>query len=175
MLYDEDPGDPKGKRYEGTVVWRTEDSKASSTQLADRVLRADVEIPERNLRLVLLVRRNSDPSMPASHLAELTFSMPSNVEGGGVGNVPGILMKSNEQARGTPLAGLAVKVTDSAFLVGLSDVAADRQRNIQLLKERAWFDVPLVYDNKRRAILAISKGTTGERAMTDAFGAWETH
>lgn len=175
VLYDEDPGDPKGKRYEGTVVWRTEESKASSTQPADRVLRADVEIPERNLRLALLVRRNSDPSMPASHLAELAFSMPSNVEGGGVGNVPGILMKSNEQARGTPLAGLAVKVTDSVFLVGLSDVAADRQRNIQLLKERAWFDVPLVYDNKRRAILAISKGASGERAMTDAFGAWETH
>ena len=49
----------------------------------------------------------------------------------GVGNVPGILMKSNEQARGTPLAGLAVKVTDGFFLVGLSNVDADRQRNLQ--------------------------------------------
>jgi hypothetical protein len=35
-------------------------------------------------------------------------------------------MKSNEQARGTPLAGLAVKVTDGFFLVGLSNVDADR-------------------------------------------------
>jgi hypothetical protein len=56
-------------------------------------------------------------------------------------------------------AGLAVKVTDGFFLVGLSNVDADRTRNIQLLKERSWFDVPLVYANQRRAIIAIEKGT----------------
>jgi hypothetical protein len=83
-----------------------------------------------------------------------------------VGNVPSILMKSNEQARGTPLAGLAVKVTDGFFLVGLSNVDADRQR------KRPWFDVPLVYVNPRRAIMAIEKGAPGERAFNDAFAAW---
>ena len=72
------------------------------------------------------------------------FTLPPDFPGGGVANVPGILMKSNEQARGTPLAGLAVKVTDGFFLVGLSNVDADRARNLQLLKERSWFDVPLV-------------------------------
>jgi hypothetical protein len=35
-------------------------------------------------------------------------------------------MKSNDQARGIPLAGLAVKVTDGFFLVGLSNVDAER-------------------------------------------------
>ena len=40
--------------------------------------------------------------------------------------------------------GLAVKVTDGFFLVGLSNVEADRTRNLQLLKERSWFDMPLV-------------------------------
>ena len=82
-------------------------------------------------------------------------------------------MKSNEQARGTPLAGLAVKVTDGFFLVGLSNVDADRARNLQLLKERSWFDVPLVYANQRRAIIAIEKGAPGERAFNEAFAAWE--
>src|SRR5207248_2409080 len=134
----------------GTVVWRTEDAKASGTQRADRVLRGDAEIPERRLKLVLTLRRNSDPSMPASHLAELTFVPAPDFAGGGIGNVPGMLMKSNEQARGTPLAGLAVKVTDGFFLVGLSNVETDRVRNLQLLKERSWFDVPLVYTNQRR-------------------------
>jgi hypothetical protein len=81
-------------------------------------------------------------------------------------------MKSNEQARGTPLAGLAVKVTDGFFLVGLSNVDTDRARNLQLLKERSWFDVPLVYVNQRRAIIAIEKGAPGERAFNDAFAAW---
>jgi len=68
--------------------------------------------------------------------------------------------------------GLAVKVTDGFFLVGLSNVEADRTRNLQLLKERSWFDVPLVYVNQRRAIIAIEKGAPGERAFNDAFAAW---
>src|SRR5437588_532611 len=74
--------------------------------------------------------------------------------------------------RRAPLAGLAVKVTSGFFLVGLSAVEGDMQRNLQLLKERAWFDIPIVYNNGRRAILAIEKGTPGERAFEDVFKAW---
>ena len=172
VLYDEDPSDPKGKQYVGTVVWRTEPVKAAAGQKADIAVRADIEIPDRKFKMTMSFRRNTDSSLPASHTAELTFILPPDFTGGGVGNVPGILMKSNEQARGTPLAGLAVKVTDGFFLVGLSNVDADRARNLQLLKERSWFDVPLVYTNQRRAILAIEKGAPGERAFNDAFAAW---
>jgi hypothetical protein len=172
VLYDEDPSDPKGKQYVGTVVWRTEPVKAGNGQPADIAVRADIDIPDRKFKMTMSFRRNTDTSLPASHTAELTFILPPDFDGGGVSNVPGILMKSNEQARGTPLAGLAVKVTDGFFLVGLSNVDADRARNIQLLKERSWFDVPLVYVNQRRAIIAIEKGAPGERAFNDAFAAW---
>jgi hypothetical protein len=172
VLYDEDPSDPKGKQYVGSVVWRTEQVKASGNQKADIAVRADIDIPDRKFKMTMSFRRNTDTSLPASHTAELTFILPQDFVGGGVGNVPGILMKSNEQARGTPLAGLAVKVTDGFFLVGLSNVDADRQRNVQLLKERSWFDVPLVYSNQRRAIIAIEKGAPGERAFNDAFAVW---
>jgi hypothetical protein len=172
VLYDEDPSDPKGKQYVGSVIWRTEQIKASAGQKADIAVRADIEIPDRKFKMTMSFRRNTDTSLPASHTAELTFILPPDFTGGGVGNVPGILMKSNEQARGTPLAGLAVKVTDGFFLVGLSNVDADRSRNLQLLKERSWFDVPLVYVNQRRAIIAIEKGAPGERAFNEAFAAW---
>jgi hypothetical protein len=172
VLYDEDPSDPKGKQYVGSVIWRTEQIKASGNQKPDIAVRADIDIPDRKFKMTMSFRRNTDTSLPASHTAELTFILPQDFSGGGVGNVPGILMKSNEQARGTPLAGLAVKVTDGFFLVGLSNVDADRTRNLQLLKERSWFDVPLVYVNQRRAIIAIEKGAPGERAFNDAFAAW---
>jgi hypothetical protein len=172
VLYDEDPSDPKGKQYVGSVVWRTEQVKATGSQKADIAVRADIDIPDRKFKMTMSFRRNTDSSLPASHTAELTFILPQDFAGGGVSNVPGILMKSNEQARGTPLAGLAVKVTDGFFLVGLSNVDADRQRNVQLLKERSWFDVPLVYSNQRRAIIAIEKGAPGERAFNDAFAVW---
>jgi hypothetical protein len=172
VLYDEDPSDPKGKQYVGSVIWRTEPIKASGNQKPDIAVRADIEIPDRKFKMTMSFRRNTDTSLPASHTAELTFILPQDFSGGGVSNVPGILMKSNEQARGTPLAGLAVKVTDGFFLVGLSNVEADRARNLQLLKERSWFDVPLVYVNQRRAIIAIEKGAPGERAFNEAFAAW---
>jgi hypothetical protein len=172
VLYDEDPSDPKGKQFVGSVVWRTEPIKATGNQKADISVRADIDIPDRKFKMTMSFRRNTDTSLPASHTAELTFILPPDFPGGGIANVPGILMKSNEQARGTPLSGLAVKVTDGFFLVGLSNVEGDRARNIQLLKERSWFDVPLVYTNQRRAIIAIEKGAPGERAFNDAFAAW---
>jgi hypothetical protein len=172
VLYDEDPADPKGKQYVGSVIWRTEPIKATGNQKADIAVRADIEIPDRKFKMTMSFRRNTDASLPASHTVELTFTLPPDFSGGGVSNVPGILMKSNEQARGTPLAGLAVKVTDGFFLVGLSNVDADRARNLPLLRDRSWFDVPLVYVNQRRAIIAIEKGAPGERAFSDAFAAW---
>jgi hypothetical protein len=118
------------------------------------------------------LRRNSDPNLPASHTVEIMFRLPQDFSSGGVSNVPGILMKQAEQSRGQALSGLAVKVTTGFFLIGLSSTESDRERNIQLLKERAWFDIPVVYNNNRRAILALEKGTPGERAFADAFKAW---
>jgi hypothetical protein len=41
-----------------------------------------------------------------------------------------------------------------------------------LPRERGWFDIPVVYSNNRRAILAMEKGTPGERAFADAFKTW---
>lgn len=171
VLYDEDPSAPQGKQYVGSVIWRTESVKVPAGQPPDIGVRADIDIPERKIKMSLSIRRNTDASLPASHTAELTFVLPPDF-GTTIANVPGVLMKSNEQARGTPLAGLAVKVTDGFFLVGLSNVEADKSRNLQLLKERSWFDIPLVYANQRRSIIAIEKGAPGERAFNEAFTAW---
>ncbi|ETR76991.1 hypothetical protein X566_04650 [Afipia sp. P52-10] len=171
VLYDEDPAEPQGKQYVGQVVWRTE-NVAGPNGTTDLAIRADIDIPERKFKATLSIRRNNDTTLPASHTVEMTFQLPPDFVGGGVSNVPGVLMKSNEQTRGTPLAGLAVKVTDNFFLIGLSNVEADRSRNMQLLKERSWFDIPLVYSNQRRAIVALEKGAPGDRAFEDAFAAW---
>jgi hypothetical protein len=172
VLYEEDPGEPQGKRFVGSAIWRTETIPAGAGQPAEVAIRADVEIPERQLAMTWSLRRNNDPTLPASHTVEITFKLPGDFASGGVSNVPGILMKEAEQARGVPLAGLAVKVTNGFFLIGLSSVDADKERNIALLKEKAWFDIPVVYNNNRRAILALEKGTPGERVFTQAFTAW---
>jgi hypothetical protein len=173
VLYEEDSNDPQGKRYVGSVIWRTETVSPGPGLAPELAVRADVEIPERHITMTWSLRRNTDPALPASHTIEILFNLPADFPGGGIANVPGILMKQSEQARGTPLAGLAVKVTNGFFLIGLSAVELDQQRNIQLLKDRPWFDIPLVYTNGGRAILALEKGTPGDRAFADAFAAWD--
>ncbi len=172
VLYDEDPNDPQGKRYVGSALWRTETVSPGPGLAPELAIRADIEIPERKLRMTWSLRRNTDKALPASHTIEIMFTLPADFPEGGIGNVPGVLMKQNEQARGVPLAGLAVKVTNGYFLIGLSAVDVDLQRNIQLLKERDWFDIPVVYTSGKRAILAMEKGTPGTRAFEEAFRAW---
>jgi hypothetical protein len=172
VLYEEDPGNPQGKQYVGSAVWRTETVSPGSGLAPELQIRADVTIPERNMTVTWSLRRNTDQALPASHTIEIMFNLPPDFSGGGISNVPGVLMKESEQARGVPLAGLAVKVTNGFFLIGLSAVDADVQRNLQLLKERPWFDVPIVYNNGGRAILALEKGPSGDRAFADAFAAW---
>jgi hypothetical protein len=172
VLYEEDPNDPQGKRYVGSAIWRTETVSPGPGLAPELAVRADVEIPERRMTVTWSLRRNTDKALPASHTIEIMFNLPADFPGGGISNVPGVLMKEAEQARGTPLAGLAVKVTTGFFLIGLSAVDADVQRNVQLLKDREWFDIPIVYTNGGRAILALEKGPPGDRAFADAFAAW---
>ena len=171
VLYEEEPGNEAGRQSAGTVTWRTEHIR-SIGKPDELTANAEVDIPSRGLRMTMSFKRNLDPALPASHEVELALQVAPDVGGGGIANVPGILMKSNQQARGTPLAGLSVKVTDGVFLVGLSNIATDRVRNLQLLRERTWFDIPIVYANQRRAILAIEKGASGDQAFKSVFAAW---
>jgi hypothetical protein len=172
VLYEEDPNNPKGKRYVGSAIWRTETVSPGPGLAPELAVRADVEIPERKMRMTWSLRRNTDKALPASHTVEITFTLPADFDEGGIANVPGVLMKTSEQARGVPLAGLSVKVTNGYFLIGLSSVDIDKQRNIDLLKTRDWFDIPVVFTSGKRAILAMEKGPPGGRAFDEAFRAW---
>jgi hypothetical protein len=109
----------------------------------------------------------------AAYTIETTFNLPADFPGGGIADVPGILMKRGEQAHGTPLSGLAVKVMSGFFVIGLSTDETDARHNERLLKEFSWLDIPVVYTNGGRAILAIEKGSAGDRAFAQAFAAEE--
>jgi len=172
VLYEDEPDNPQGKQYVGSAIWRTEMVSPGPGQTPEMAIRADVQIPDRKINMTWSLRRNTDQNLPASHTIEIMFNLPADFPHGGIANVPGIMMKQAEATRGVALAGLAVKVTNGYFLIGLSAVEADLQRNVQLLKERAWFDIPVLYNDNRRAILALEKGNPGERAFAEAFSTW---
>jgi hypothetical protein len=158
VLYEEEPNNPYGRRSEGSVTWRTE--TVATGQLS---IRADIEIPQRQMSVVWELRRNTDSALSASHTIEITFNQE-------IANVPGLLMKASEQARGSPLAGVSVKVKQANFLIELSP--ADAQKNIELLRDASWLDVPLVYSNGHRAIIAVEKGEIGNRLLEKGFLSW---
>jgi hypothetical protein len=172
VVFNEDPSNAQGREYPGSVTWRTDLVKAAG-QPDEIVVHADVEIPDLNMKMKLDFKQNTDKSLPASHTMELTFLIPKDVAGGDVIALPGLLMKFSDRGRGVPLVSQIVKVAKGLFLVGLSNVAADRTRNLQHLKERQWIDVPMVYADQHRGILAIEKGYDGETIFHDAMEAWE--
>jgi hypothetical protein len=173
VLYEEDSSETQGKRYDGLVRWRTETVSRRPSPAPELAVRADVEIPERHATMTLSLRRSVDHALPASHAVEIMFKLPADFAAGGVASVPGIMMKPSEQVPGTPLAKLAVNAANGVFMIELSASNGDAQRNGQLLKESQWFDIPIVYINGSRAILAIEKGPPGDLAFVEAFAAWD--
>ncbi|HEY8267211.1 MAG TPA: hypothetical protein VIG34_00940 [Xanthobacteraceae bacterium] len=175
VLYEENPTTGQQQQqvqtFVGTAVWRTETLSPGPGRPPEIGVRVDIDIPDRRLSAVMTIRRNPDANLPASHTIEIQFNTP-NDPFGGVANMPGVRLKTSETAQGAPLAALVVRVTPGFFLVGLSAVDADREQNIQFLRERTWFDIPFVYNNGRRAVLAFEKGTPGERALNEALASW---
>jgi hypothetical protein len=182
VLYEEEPGNPQGRRAIGSVVWSAETIAGNLVQFEnylerihkapERAVRADIDIPERNMGVTWRLRRGADPGSSTSHIIEFLFKLPPDFDGGGILKVPGFWMKPSAQRQGTALAGLSFKVWTGYFLIGLSAAPADRERNLQQLKDQAWIDIPIVYTNNRRAILSMEKGTPGEQAFQQAFAAW---
>ena len=171
ILYEEGKIGGQALISTGRVLWQTVPDPTDPKPGAI-VLKAHVEIPDRKIAVDIAVHPNADTSFPASHMVELRFDVPPDFDGKSVTQVPGLILKPTEQARGDGLSGASAKVADNFFWIALGAADADRARNIKLLKERGWIDVPLLYETGRRAILTLEKAGAGDQVFNDAFAAW---
>jgi hypothetical protein len=89
-----------------------------------------------------------------------------------VDSLSGITMKLQENFRGVPLRGRAMQVEPNKFKVLLSGAEPEKLLNFKLLNEQAWFDIPIIYGDGLRAIVAVEKGPTGEAAFKDGLSVW---
>lgn len=133
---------------------------------------ANIDIPDRSMKVRLDIRRNTDATLPASHLVEATITTPSDFPGQGIRAVPRLVMKDSEDARGQPLIGASAKVADGFFWIALSAAQSDVATNLKLMRDANWVDLPMVYENGQRAILSMEKGTPGARAFEAALTSW---
>ncbi|MEO8667736.1 MAG: hypothetical protein ABI399_04415 [Bauldia sp.] len=133
---------------------------------------ANVNIPDRSMKLKVTIRKNADASLPASHLVEIVVNTGANFAGKNIRTVPRLVMKAAEDARGQALVGASAKVADGLFWIALSAAENDINNNLKMLRENAWIDVPIVYGTNQRAILTFEKGATGAEIFRTAMESW---
>ncbi|WP_342360770.1 hypothetical protein [Terrarubrum flagellatum] len=174
ILYEQKPATPNEPTIvNGRAVWRLDSASADPTQAPDTVVRAEIEFPERSLKVDMTIRRNTDPALPASHLVEIKFQFAA---GGGpvkeLASPP--TMKTEENQRGAPLVALQVPVTENYFLVGLSNLPSDVERNIAQLQAANWIDLPFRFADDRIGVIAIEKGAQGADVLQSALERWRS-
>jgi len=174
ILLEEPPGgvgDPK--RTMGKVRWKLETIRSALTTSSDIGARATVDLGEAGLTANIVFRRNRDQTSANTHLIEITMTPSADNPNGKVRDISVPELRVDEKSRGATLAGIAVPVSDNVFLIGLNGLAADMQRNIELLRSRNWFLIPMRYSNGKRALLLFEKGKPGERVFEDAMQTWQ--
>lgn len=130
-------------------------------------------IPARNLSVEVLIRKNADAQLPASHLMEINFTVGSSFVGGSIAGLPGVLLKNEELVQGVPLVGASARVVGNQFLFALTTVPEDKAANINLLTTRKWMDLALIYASGKRAIITLEKDAAAQQLFTDVFAAWD--
>ncbi|OHV24548.1 hypothetical protein EOS93_25725 [Rhizobium sp. RMa-01] len=171
FLYEERIGQSSPTAIEGSVIWSVQ-HEAGQGGRQEATVQGNVTVPERNLSALVTFKRNSDPSLPASHLVEIVFSLPPNFEGGSIDSVQRISMKRTEQDRGDALIAVPAKITDDFHMIALNDYPDARKANLDLMSTRSWIDIPVTYRNGRRALLTMEKGNTGTDAFNTAIKEW---
>ena len=166
-------GSQEVRQSVGKVLWRLDSVAVGPGQPVDAAIRAEVDLAEAGLRADVLIRRNRDTALPASHTIELRFAATERSANGKVRDIAVPEMRTEETQRGTPLLGLAVPVTENLFLIGLSSLPADTARNMDLLRQRNWIMMPIRFANGKRALLLFEKGTAGDRAVAEAMQSWQ--
>ncbi|CAN7429939.1 hypothetical protein [Neorhizobium sp. LjRoot104] len=173
FLYEERIGQTAPTAIDGSVSWSLQ-REAGANGRQEPVVQGRINVPGRGLTALMTFKRNTDPSLPASHLVEIVFAVPPDFEGGAIESVQRIAMKSSEQDRGNALIAVPAKITDDFHMIALNDFPDARTTNLELLRTRNWIDIPIAYRNGRRALLTLQKGPDGERAFNEAIREWGT-
>jgi hypothetical protein len=173
IFYEERTNAAQGSAEPGNTVWSIVQESPGGDAPPEPAIRAEAMIPAANVQLRMTIRRNADPTLPASHIIEMIFLTPENFAGGAIDNVLRVAMKDTEEATGSALMGIPAKIADGFFLVALSDSPAEVEANLNLLSSQSWLDIPVIYRSGRRALMTMEKGVPGERVFQEAIQAWE--
>lgn len=172
FLYEEGSSGSDASRDNAAVIWSLGNESIDGSE-PEAVIKGQLDVPGRNMVMNLVIKRNLDASLPASHIIELLFQLPKDFSGGNIANVSRFVMKTSEQARGEGLVAVPAKISDGNFLIALNNLDQALATNRKLLLGSSWIDVPLGYTTGRRALVTLEKGALGNKVFKDAFADWD--
>jgi hypothetical protein len=120
----------------------------------------------------LSLHKNTDATLPASHLLEIVTSTPRDFPDKAVTEIGKLVVKLAPEAEGAELIGDVAQISDGVFWMGLSAKPTDTNVNLRLLELGNFFDLPLTYKSGQHATLTFEKGRTGTAAFKQAIAAF---
>ena len=154
----------------GSTVWST--IPPAPGQPARVAVKADADIPDLKMHASMTLRKNTDPTLPATHTIDLRFSFADGAPITGVKDVEP-KTRNLDSTASEPLRAVKVKISDVYFLIALAKDDQDTARNLDLMQTHAWFDFSLLLNDNRIAKLVFEKSAKGDAMLAKAFEAWK--
>jgi hypothetical protein len=157
--------------YVGSVTWSN--PPPAPGQGGGPGVRADIDIPDLKMHATMLMRKNVDPGLPASHTIDLRLAFDDGSPFKGAKDVGVPQMRKDEPPSVTPLLGVRVVINETYFLVGLNRTDTDAQHNLDAIGAGGWFDFPMLLPDGRIGKLTFEKGADGDKIVAAALAAWK--
>ena len=152
--------------FNGTVTWRAVDGDNGAEIVGD------LAIPVQGTHIVLTFSKNTDKTLPASHLIEVATSQLAGSRAGPVAKIGDLVAKPAPDTAGTALVGDVVNVDEHLFWIALSQLSVDRSSNLRLLAASPFFSLPVTYASGRSAVVTFEKGNTGFAVFQKVLTEW---
>jgi hypothetical protein len=155
----------------GSTVWSL--IPPAPNQPSTVGVKAEADIPDLKMHATMTLRKNTDPTLQATHTIDLKFAFASGAPITGFKDVGLPQMRKEDSTAAEALTSVKVKISDTYFLIALAKGEADIARNLDLMQTRSWFDFPLLLNDDRIAKIVFQKSTEGQAMLEKAFDAWK--
>jgi len=155
----------------GSTVWSL--IPPAPNQPATVAVKAEADIPDLKMHAIMTLRKNTDPTLQATHTIDLKFSFAEGAPITGFKDVGLPQMRKEDSTAAEALTSVKVKISDTYFLIALAKGEADTARNLDLMQTRSWFDFPLLLNDDRIAKIVFQKSPEGQAMLEKAFEAWK--
>jgi clan AA aspartic protease (TIGR02281 family) len=154
----------------GSTVWSR--IPRAPGQPATIAVKAEADIPDLKMHATMTLRKNTDPTLQATHTIDLKFSFADGAPITGFKDVGLPQMRTGDSTAAEALTSVKLKISDTYFLIALAKGESVAARNLDLMQTRAWFDFPLLLKDDRVAKMVFEKSPEGRAMLDKAFEAW---